>query len=284
MKLLVTASLIMAILAGCAPEKVSEINSLTPFGICYTKLDPDQVGSYKMVVVEPDFYTRKEILELKKGGTTIVAYATLGEVDPNRWYFGKMEELGFRGKNDVWNSYYMDLDKSEVREMILAQVLPEIMAKGVDGLFLDTIDAVSPETERGDMKSSMAELIKSIRAQYPNKIIIQNAGLFLLDQTGNEVDAFLTESLASNYDFGKQEYLVRSDSAFNTRLGYLNEYEEQSGVPFMVLDYADSQSHLNQIKSRLDTLGRPYFISNIALNRLPTNTDSVTNGIRKEGS
>ncbi|HBQ59290.1 MAG TPA: hypothetical protein DD671_06620, partial [Balneolaceae bacterium] len=105
MKLFATGLLFMAILTGCAPNYTSDIDSLTPFGICYTKLQPAQVEPYKLVVIEPDFYSRQEILELKKTGTKIIAYATLGEVDPNRWYFGAMEEYGFRGKNDVWNSF-----------------------------------------------------------------------------------------------------------------------------------------------------------------------------------
>lgn len=270
---------VMNLIFGCSqikPEK-PELTSLTPFGVCYSKLSPKEVAPYKMVIVEPDFYNSQEIKSLKETGTRIFGYVTLGEVDPNRWYFNKMEELGFRGENKIWQSSYLDLKNPAVRSLLLDQVIPAVVDKGMDGLFLDTIDAVSPETERADLQPYMAELIRSLRLKYPNLFIIQNAGLFLLDRTGPYIDAFLTESLASDYDFENREYLIRADSVFNQRLGYLNEYIRNTEIPFLILDYAGNPIQVQQIRSRLDTLGRPYFISNIALSKLPEKVDSVAN-------
>jgi uncharacterized protein (TIGR01370 family) len=233
-----------------------------------------------MVIIEPDFYTKEEMSELRNTGTKIIAYVTLGEVDVNRWYFSRLEEFGFVGKNENWNSYFIDLENKEARQLLLNQVIPQVVAKGVDGLFLDTIDAVSPVTERGYLQPYMVEVIEGIRSKYPNKIIIQNAGIFLLDKTKDDIDAFLTEALASDYNFTNSEYSIRTVEEFNDRLSYLNYYAEESNKPFFIIGFADSDQKREQIKSRLDTLGRPYFISNIGLSELPIQPDSVANNLK----
>ena len=221
--------------------------------------------------------------ELRATGTKIIAYVTLGEVDTNRWYYPRLEEIGFVGKNENWNSFFIDLEKKEARNLILTEVLSKITEKGVDGLFLDTVDTVAPVTERAYLQPFMVELIKDIRQRYPHKIIIQNAGVFLLDQTKNSVNAFLTEALASDYNFVKKEYEVRSVEEFRDRLEYLNHYADQNDKPYFIVGFYDSEEKRKQIISRLDTLGRPYFISNIGLSELPVQPDSVANNLKAGG-
>jgi uncharacterized protein (TIGR01370 family) len=256
------------------------IKDFTPFGVCYSKITPHQLQNYEMVIVEPDFYTQEEMQALRATGTKVIAYISLGEVDTNRWYFPLMEAEGFLGKNENWNSYFLDLKAKKVREIITTQVVPEIMAKGADGLFFDTVDAVSPETPRSYLQPYMANLIQRIRVQYPDKTIIQNAGLFLLNDTKENIDAFLTETLASNYSFTEQEYQIRNQEEFNDRLNWLEEYSSETGKPFFIIDFANTNYQRQKIKSRLDTLRKPYFISNIGLSELPLSSDSVANDLR----
>jgi uncharacterized protein (TIGR01370 family) len=258
------------------------IEDYTPFGVSYVKLSPEQVAEYELVIVEPDFYTKEEMTSLRQSGTKILAYVTLGEIDPNRWYFPILEETGFLGTNKNWNSKYLNLEDPQVRQIILDRIIPEIVSKGPDGLFLDTIDAVSPVTERGYLKPFMVELIKEIRNKYPEMLIIQNAGLFLIEDTKDYVDAFLTEALASSYSFSSREYLIRSDEDLNDRLEYLNHFVELSGKPFFIIDFAETESHREQLRTKLDTLNRPYFISNIGLSELPEDPESVTNSLKQE--
>jgi len=123
-------------------------------------------------------------------------------------------------------------------------------------------------------------MIEGIRKNYPNKVIIQNAGVFLLDRTKDDIDAFLTEALASDYNFVSKEYSVRTAEDFNDRLTYLNYYAGQSNKPFFIVGFADSDIKRKQLTTRLDTLGRPYFISNIGLSKLPIQPDSITNNLK----
>lgn len=234
-----------------------------------------------MVILEPDLYTREEIQIIKESGTKVIAYVTLGEVDPNRWYFFKLEERGFIGKNEIWNSYYVNLEDEGSRQILLSEVIPAILQKGPDGLFLDTIDAVSPFTDRNYLEPYMADMILKIRKVYPQLTLIQNSGHFLLDKTSDAVNAFMTESLASNYDFKTSAYILREDSIFRKREEYLNAISDSTDTPYFILEYADSDSARTILRNRLDPLNRPYFISNIGLSEIPENVASVANDLKQ---
>lgn len=254
----------------------------TPFGVCYSKVSPEQVQGYKLVIIEPDFYTKAEIQALKATGTSIIAYTTLGEVDSNRWYFPLLEQQGFLGVNKNWGSSYIDISKKEVQSILLDRVIPEIMGKGVDGLFLDTIDAVAPYGERRDLAPYMVELITKIRTLYPTATVIQNAGLFLLEETRSSLDAVLLEDVASGYSFENEMYYVKNLSDFHERYELVTSTSKKYDIPVFIIDFAESNSGISEIKSRLDTTGTPYFISNIQLSQLPRVPGKVANTIRRE--
>ncbi len=264
---------LLTFLACKATNQLSEENgiaSITHFGVSYAKLTPDQVEDYDLVIIEPDFYSKAEIDLLKDKGGKILAYITLGEVDSNRWYYPKLQERGFLGKNKNWNSSYLNLEDAETRAIILDQVLQEIVVKGVDGVFMDTIDAVSPYTNNSHLAPYMLELIREIRNRNPDLMLIQNSGLFLLEDSKEYVDGVLIEDIASGYDFENQEYFIKSDKAYHERLSLIQESSEKYDLPFFIIDFAVDTESIEEVKSRLDTLSFPYFISNIQLNQLPS--------------
>ncbi|MTI86619.1 MAG: endo alpha-1,4 polygalactosaminidase [Balneolaceae bacterium] len=273
--------LLLFLLSGCkaTEEGIMDLSQNTPFGAIYAKTTPSQVQNYNMVIIEPDHYTKAEIDALKATNTRVIGYITLGEVDKSRWYFPLLEERGFVGINENWDSPYLDLADDSTRAIVLDKVLPEIMIKGLDGVFLDTVDAVSPYGERSHLQSYMVQLIQGIRNRYPNTTIIQNAGFFLLEQTAPLVDGVLIEDIATSYDFGKREYIYRDQEDYQQRLDYLKKYTLEYDLPFFIIDFAVSPEKQAQVRQRLDSLKLPYFISNIGLTKLPSNTNRVANKI-----
>lgn len=240
------------------------------FGIVYSKITPEQVVPYNVIILEPDHYSKTEVDALKADGRLVIAYISLGEVNPSRWYFPYLEDRGFLGVNENWGSHYLRLDDEGTRRVLLDKVLPNIMIKGFDGLFLDTVDAVAPyATDRAHLQSSMVTLISALDQRHPDAYIIQNAGLFLLDQTTPHIDAVLVEDVASMYNFDTQTYAVKPDSAFQEKSAMLQEYETRFDRPVWVVDFADSIALKEQLIKRLAPLPFPYFISTIDLTTLP---------------
>ncbi len=247
------------------------------FGIVYSKIEPVQVKGYDLVVVEADLYTRQEIDAMRAFGATITGYLSLGEVNRYRNYFPTLEKRGLLGNNTDWGSFYLDLSDDSTKAILLGRA-SEIIEKNVDGLFLDTIDAVSPNSSRNHLIPHMVELIQLLEQKHPDKILIQNAGLFLLDETQNAVDAVTVEGIASGYDFGKKEYKVFSGNEFKERIKWLDTFRDSTNLPFLIVDFANSVEKEKLIRTSLDTLGIPYFLSSIELDKLPSKKSSGKGG------
>lgn len=240
-----------------------------PFGVVYSDINPLTVSGYKTLIVEPYFFNKKDISELHSRGLKVIAYISLGEVNPSRKYFEEFKKIGFKGKNGNFGSYYNNLSDSRIKEKFLHEIVPELLSNGYDGLFLDTIDAVAPYTDRREMESDMVDLIKSIKISNPDKLLIQNAGLFLLDETSEFIDAIAIEDIASGYNFDTNKYQIKSKEEFEERLNLVDTMYNRYKIPFLIIDFAEEERTEVIVRSRLEKTGHSFFISNIEFKGLP---------------
>lgn len=250
------------------------------FGVVYSNVDVSEVEGYDLLIVEPYYFDKEKVQELHQKGTKVIAYISLGEVNPSRNYFEEFKALGFRGRNDDHGSYYIDLANKTVQDTFINNIIPSYIALGFDGLFLDTIDAVAPYSERKDQQENMVQLIKSIRETNPDKTIIQNAGFFLLSETKNYVDAVAIENVATGYNFQLQQYIIYDDAFTSDRIDLVNSLSKAHNLPVLVIDFAENLSNELIIRNKLKELNHPLFISNIGFVGLPE--FRITSSIREE--
>lgn len=241
---------------------------LSPFAVSYEKITPAEARNYDLIIVEPNHYNKSEITALKSTGTNVLAYVSLGEVNPGRWYFPILAERGFLGKNENWDSYYINLADSVTYKFFFTDVFSELTFKGFDGFFLDTIDAVAPYTSRSHLQPHMERMITELDARYPEHFIVQNAGLFLLDKTADVVDAVLIEDVATHYDFKTDSYSLKEEEKYRQKVSIIKKISNTKALPFLIVDFATSISVRQQAVQRLDTLAFPYFINTIKLNNI----------------
>lgn len=242
--------------------------ALSPFAASYEKINPDQISEYDLIIVEPTHYNKSEVKALKNTGAVVLAYISLGEVGEYRWYFSLMKEHGFLGKNENWNTYYLNLADPEVYALFFDGIIPEIMVLEFDGLFLDTVDAVAPYTSRSHLQPDMLRLIQQIRAEYPESMIIQNAGLFLLNNTAEAIDAVLIEDVATSYHFDTNSYSLKDERSYKSKVNTIQTLSQEYDLPFLIIDFATEQSLRDLAVQRLDSLEFPYFINSIELNNI----------------
>lgn len=266
---------------GCiSSSNVAEIKRpWEPFAVSFEKIENrSQVAQeYELLIVESDQYNKAETDSLKTSENTVIAYVSLGEVDRNRWYYPLLEERGFLGVNENWDSPYLNLADSVTRSILLDKVIKNIMAKGYDGLFLDTVDNVAPYTERAHLEPYMLQIIEEIRKQYPEAIIIQNAGLFLLDDTKHLIDGVLIEDIVTLYNFEEEAYQFLDEDDFEARVDTVDKYAALSDKPFLLVDYADTSELKQKVINRLEELSYPYFIGNIMLDDITSSYSSDRN-------
>lgn len=235
--------------------------------VCYGKLNPETTKGYKYLIVESKHYFPSSIRVFKSQNEKVFAYISLGEVNESAPHYNELKKLTL-GKNKIWNSHYLDLSKKKTIETLML-IVDEIFAKGYDGLFLDNFDNYTIHGPQKEQKAGIIELMQLIKNKYPKKMFIQNAGLELIPETNSFVDAIAVESIATDYNFDTKKYSLRKKEQFDTYLNKINQLHSEYKIPFIIIEYADSQALVSQIKDRLDDTQHNYFIGNIDLQTLP---------------
>ncbi|MED3876869.1 endo alpha-1,4 polygalactosaminidase [Lysinibacillus capsici] len=169
-------------------------------GKSMTKLD--------LVIVEPLEMQQKYIVNAQKSGTLVYGYINVMEAD--KWntalYQQLKEEDFYRDKQGErmyfakWDSFLMDLTSTHYQDILLAEIEQQIVQKGLDGVFLDTVGNINsylPEDEQKWQNEAMLSFIQQIKKRHPNISVAQNWGFqTLADYTATYVDFIMWEDFS----------------------------------------------------------------------------------------
>jgi len=236
--------------------------------VCYGRLDPESIKGYDYVILESQFYNIYEIRKIKSQNEKVLAYISIGEVNEHAPHFKEIKDYT-AGKNEIWNSYYLDL-KSEKTVNTLLRIIDRTLEKGYDGFFLDNVDNYTTWGAQPNQKADLVKFLKTISEKYPEKIWIQNAGVELIDETAPYVDALVLESVATNYTFDDKSYKLRPEADFKAYASKLTDISKKHNLPVILIEYADTEKLYKQVLHRIKPLGFEYFIGSIELQSLPT--------------
>lgn len=237
---------------------------------------PKTFSQFDLVVLDSEYpYPFRYLLDNK---TQTLAYISLGELSKERSYYLKLEAKGlFLEENPYWQgSFFVDLRKSAWTEFLLEDLIPVILQKGYQGLFMDTLDnadyleAKDPQKFAG-MRKAAAKLVKRIRKEYPQVLLMLNRAYYLYDDLANDLDLVLAESMYSDYDFEAQVYIKRPDADYQRQLRFLLDLKKKnSKVKLCSLDYWDptDQEEFQRIRGLQRAEGLLPYVSDLSLNRI----------------
>ncbi len=213
------------------PPDNNPLAAVSNYMVYYGENHLTKLKHYDLLVLQPELYTDSEVKELKQAGSIPIAYLSIGEIEKNRWWAERIKDSWLLGKNEVWDSYYIDPGNPGWQKVVLEVIIPSITEKGFRGLFLDTIDMVD---RYPDSRSAMINLISGIREAYPGLVLVQNRGLSIFSKTAKIVNGIVFESMTSSYNFNtKSVYpLDQHELIIKTR-----RTAEKNGVVLFALDY-----------------------------------------------
>ncbi|WP_420385702.1 endo alpha-1,4 polygalactosaminidase [Roseivirga sp.] len=235
--------------------------------VCYGDLNPDKIQQYKYVILESEHFNPFDVKLIRENNQQVLGYLSVGEVSQSRDYFDQIKDKTL-GKNPLWDSYYLDLDDPKTRNLLMGLV-DKIVKKGFTGLFLDTVDAYGPWGAHAEKTASYVSFLSEIKAKYPGLHLMQNAGLQIVPRAKDFINSIAIESVVTDYNFDKGDYRMRRTSESIERINDLTVVHNQFALPIILIEYADSQSMFNKVKSQAARLKWDYFIGNIELDRLP---------------
>ncbi|MCE2927874.1 MAG: endo alpha-1,4 polygalactosaminidase [Rickettsiales bacterium] len=189
-------SMMTASHANTAPER---------WVVYYTdKLPASAFEAYDVIAFDQKYHPPLE--PLKAQGKTLLGYISLGEAEKYRSYFNAIKKKGLLHQSStLWKGhYYIDVRKPAWTKMVLDELIPPILAKGFDGIMIDTMDsAIEPEMQNPKkypgMKKASIELIKAIRTRYPDIKIMVNRGLEILPEMAPHIDMLMAESTYTDW-------------------------------------------------------------------------------------
>ena len=235
--------------------------------VCYGKVKPESIKGYTYVILESLNYSSQQIKTIKAQNSKVFAYISLGEVNIHAPHY-KILKSNTIGKNENWDSYYLNLKSNKTQETLL-NIVDKTLSEGFDGLFLDNIDNFTIYGPQKEQKKDLINLLKKIKEFYPKKEFLQNAGLDLVPETLPYINAIVVESVASDYVFKDKSYNLRKSEDHNSRITRLKSISENSKIPIILIEYADSKKLYSQITDRVESSKFEYFIGNIDLQSIP---------------
>ena len=109
---------------------------------------------------------------------------------------------------------------------MIEQLIPDVLHRGFDGLFLDTLDDAA-HLERSDparhrsMTAAAARLVRTIRFHYPTLTIMMNRAYEILPAVEEHIDIVLGESLFADYDLDTKSYRLVEPALYRQQVRLL---------------------------------------------------------------
>ncbi|MFQ5849294.1 MAG: endo alpha-1,4 polygalactosaminidase [Candidatus Binatia bacterium] len=245
--------------------------------VYYTNKAPAEAfKGYSLLVFDSKFHP--PLRPLSNRGKTLLGYLSLGEVEQYRDHFRDVKADGILlQENEHWKgSFYVDARDRRWTKRVIEQLIPDIIRKGFNGLFLDTLDNPA-ELEReqpkkyAGMTKAAARLVRTIRRHYPTIKIMMNRAYELLPLVEQHIDIVLGESVFSDYDFQKETYDLVPQKLYRRQVKLLQAARaRQPKLQVLTLDYwdpADSKG-ITRIYREQRANGFVPYVATIELDRI----------------
>jgi len=241
---------------ACAASD-NPLSQFKTYKIYYDSPTPDllkKMQELDAVMIEPVFYSQEQIQVIQQSGTKVYGYINIMEADKwNTELFNQLNENDFFYRNQKrvyyseWDSYLMDITSIHYQEILLNEVTTQISAKGLDGIFLDTVGNIDNEHSSSqdileEQRNGLVSLLERIQEKHPNLSMIQNWGFDTLKTaTSPYVDGIMWENF--NYS------TVSNDQWSQNRIKDLKTLRKQSGIQILTVSFSEKANSTNYAES-----------------------------------
>lgn len=233
-----------------------------------SSVDTTLLGRYDLVVVDGEGVTPQVVQALHAEGALVLAYVSVGTIESYRSWHAAASPYKLELWDD-WGEWYADTSQAGFRNLITGTVVPPMLAKGVDGLFLDNVDMISGHEAQAPGMYALVEALGAL-VHRDGRILFAQNGEEIVDPLLDVLDGWNREDVTSTYDFDTETY--RRVPAADTReaLDGLRRVRA-AGVFTTATDYTASATSAVSTESTANacSAGALSFVSDIGLTRIP---------------
>ena len=265
---------LMAVLAA---GTVLSANARAAWVVYYGNSEPVAAFEpFDLVVLDSENHPRLQ--PLLDRGKTLLGYISLGEVGRHQAHFEAVRAEGLLGQENAnWpGSFFVDLRDPRWTARVVEELVPGILEQGFHGLFLDTLDNAQ-EMERAEplrhagMTAAAVGLVRAIRLQYPDIVIMLNRAYLILPDVAAHIDLALGESALTDYDFATGVCTEAASDSYLWQAARLKAAREASPrLELLTLDYWDPEdiAGVARIYARQRAQGFAPYVATIELDRI----------------
>ncbi len=230
-------------------------------------IDPDDIArtlDYDTIVIDAQYFSAKQIAELHASGHTVYSYINIGSVENFRSYYKDYEAYTI-GAYENWDEErWVDVSKTVWQDFILKKLAPEILAKGVDGLFVDNADVYYFKQTK-QIFNGVTAILKGLQA-LDTYVCINGGDTFVTDyiEKGGKfrdvADAVNQETVFSKIEWDEDRFSRNDDE----EKAYFQNYVETvaaNGGDIYLLEYTKDKELIDQIRKYCGAHHFRYYVS-----------------------
>ena len=214
-----------------------------------------ELEAYPRVVLQPDFYTPKELAYLTDRGVQTLGYLSLSED------VGPPAEWQRQDRNPDWGGAFVHVDHPKWVEHVVGQARAALAA-GFDGLFLDTLNV---ELTFPEDVPHLLTLVAAVRAEAGAAYILANRGFGMLPRLAELVDGVVFESFSARWTDEGYAPWPPDVLEFHAQIA---EQLLQLELDLYALDYADTPGLTDFAIRRARQFGMQCVVSDRALSKV----------------
>lgn len=237
-----------------------------PYGV-FIGADSDAISkmkSYEIVVIDAQYFTKKEIRQLKDSGCTVYSYINVGSIEDFRPYYEDYKHLSLGAYENWEEESWIDVSDKSWQKFITDKLAKELVAKGIDGFFVDNTDVYyCYKTQK--IYEGLTTILKGLKKT--GKYVCINGGDTYITEfitkngsADDVADAVNQESVFSEIDWDNDSFTKKS--AEDSK--YFKEYVELAagkGLDIYLLEYTTDNKLIGQIKKYCSDNDFKYYIS-----------------------
>lgn len=259
-------SLLLACLIIASCSACSGSPSRRPYSVLLglDSEDSDLLKNYGTAVIDAQYFTEDEIAAVQSNGTSVYTYLNIGSIETFREGYDSHKQFTLSPYDNWPDEYWMDVSRPEWQSFI-ANEAQALIAKGVDGFFLDNADVYYfyPSDE---IYNGLTAMISAL-GTYGKPILINGGDIFVtravLDANNplSAVTGVNQECVFTNINFALGTLTLQDKESSRYYQDYLARCKS-AGLDVYLTEYASNGSSIRiAIQNYCVKNGFSYYIS-----------------------
>lgn len=139
--------------------------------------DIKKFKNYKTIVIDVQYFKKKDISKLKKQGHTIYSYINIGSLEDFRPYYKKYRKYTLK-PYEYWNGeYWADVSRKPWQKKI-KRLAGQFVKMGVDGFFVDNCD-VYAQFPKKKIYRGVTKILGCLRRHKKKEVILNGGDVYV---------------------------------------------------------------------------------------------------------